>query len=88
MFTEDYREIEKYHQYILHSRELYLIERYNFDTLPLRIINRALALAVDETLHKYNVEVISDVPFGKGFLHMRARLLELLEQSKEKIEKV
>ena len=86
MFTEDYREFEKCHQYVLHSRELYLIERYNFDTLPLRIINRALKLAVDETLYKYKVETISDVPFGKGFLYMRTRLLELLEQSKERVE--
>lgn len=86
MFTEDYREFEKCHQYVLHSRELYLIESYGYDTLPLRIINHAFRLAVDETLHKYKVETISDVPFGKGFLYMRKRLLELLDQSKERIE--
>jgi hypothetical protein len=84
--SEDFKKFEKGYQYTLRSQEFYLIEKFKYDTLPLRVINRALRLAVDETLYKYRVETLSDVPFGKGYFDMRERLLELLEQSKKRVE--
>jgi hypothetical protein len=87
MNTKEFKNFEKGFQYCLHSRDMYMIERYGFDELPLRVINHAYRLAVDETLYKYNIEVLSDVAYGQAYEAMRVRFIELLKDIKENMEK-
>lgn len=88
--TPEYKEWEKNCQFVLKSREMSLLEEYEFDRLPLRTINKAFRLATEEILFKYNAEVLSDIPFGMGYGERRARFVELLktmlsEQNKDSI---
>ena len=85
--TKEFKQFEKSHQYILHARDMYMLEKYGYDTLPLRIINHAFRLAVDEVLLKYQVEVLSDIAYGQGYMAMRVRFIELLKESKENMER-
>ena len=84
--SKEFKQYEKGHQYTLHSRDTYFIERNGYDVLPLRIIHHDLRLAVDEVLCKYQVEVLSDIPYGQGYLEMRKRFAVLLKESKEMME--
>ena len=85
--TKEFKNFEKGFQYCLRSRDMYMIERYGFDELPLKLINHAYRLAVDETLCKYNIEVLSDVAYGQAYEAMRVRFIELLKDIKENVEK-
>lgn len=87
MNTKEFKNFEKGFQYCLHSRDMYMIERYGFDELPLKLINRAYRLAVDETLYKYNIKVLSDVAYGQAYEAMRVRFIELLKDLKAAIER-
>ena len=87
MNTKEFKNFEKGFQYCLHSRDMYMIERYGFDELPLKLINHAYRLAVDETLCKFNIEVLSDVAYGQAYEAMRVRFIELLKDIKENMEK-
>lgn len=77
--TPEYKEWEKNCQFVLKSRDMFLLEEYGFDKLPLKTINKAFKLATEEVLFKYDVEVLSDIPFGKGFEEKRVRFVELLK---------
>lgn len=85
--STDFKNFEMGHQYILHSHDMYFLEKNNYDTLPLRVINHAFRLAVDEILTKYHVKVLSDIPFGRGYCEMRERFAQLLKESKEIVER-
>ena len=84
--TKEFKQFEKGFQYVLHSRDMYMLERYGFDELPLKIINHAYRLAVDETLHKFNVDVLSDVAYGQAYLVMRTRFVELLQDVQKNVK--
>lgn len=87
MNTKEFKNFEKGFQYCLHSRDMYMIERYGFDELPLKLINHAYRLAVDETLCKFNIHVLSDALYGQAYAVMRERFIELLQDIKENVER-
>ena len=60
-----------------------MIKRYGFDELPLKLINHAYRLAVDETLYKFNIQVLSEAPYGQALVVMRTRFVELLQDIKK-----
>lgn len=78
--------MEKENLYSFHSREKFLIERYGFDRLPLKVINDCYRLAVDIVLCEYGVELLSDLPYGMGYMKTRNHFIELLTQAKELIK--
>ena len=84
--TKEFKQFEKDFQYVLHSRDMHMIERYGFDELPLKLINHAYRLAVDETLCKFNIDVLSDVAYGEAYSVMRARFVELLQDVQKNVK--
>lgn len=76
--NEKFREYMKEKQYhINHPRDEWIASKYGNKLLYNEIIELRL-IALRQTLIKYDVEVITDIPWGKGLLEYRIKWEEMM----------
>lgn len=84
---EQFREYMKYKQYKLSDRDQFIASLYG-DKLTYNEIVELRLLALREVLIKYGVEVITDIPWGKGLLEYRDKWEKMMEEViNEKVDK-
>ena len=78
--NEKFREYIKEKQYHINQRDEWIASKYGNKLLYNEIIELRL-IALRQTLIKYDVEVITDIPWGKGLLEYRIKWEEMMNEA-------
>lgn len=78
--NEKFREHMKTKQYYLGERDEWIASLYG-NKLTFNEIIKLRLCALEETLIKYNVEIITDIPWGKGIVEYRNKWEQLMEEA-------
>lgn len=77
---ETFREFMKEKQYHMNQTDEWIASRYGDILLYNEIIELRL-IALKQTLIKYNIEVITDLPFGQGLVEYRNKWKEMMSEA-------
>lgn len=80
MNPEEFREWNKTHQFKLNDRDMWIASLYG-DKLTFNEVIQLRYFAIKETLIKYNVEVITDISWGKGLLEYRNKWEQMMNEA-------
>ena len=78
--NEKFREYIKEKQYHINPRDEWIASKYGNKLLYNEITELRL-IALRQTLIKYDVEVITDIPWGKGLLEYRIKWEEMMNEA-------
>lgn len=81
----EYREIMRERQFKIPSKIEYLTKYYG-DFLTYNQITLLYSLAVSEVLITHNIEVISDLPWGKGLLLAKRKWIQLMDEALREVK--
>lgn len=77
---EKFRECMKEKQYHMNQRDEWIASRYGNKLLYNGIVELRL-IALRQILIKYNVEVITDIPWGRGLVEYRNKWIEMMSEA-------
>lgn len=78
--SEKFREYMKEKQYRMNQRDEWIASCYGNQLLYNEIIELRL-IALRQILIKYNVEVITDIPWGQGLFEYRNKWKEMMSEA-------
>lgn len=77
---EKFRECMKEKQYHMDQRDEWIASRYGNKLLYNEIVELRL-IALRQILIKYNVEVITDIPWGRGLVEYRNKWIKMMSEA-------
>lgn len=81
MFSyEDFKKYERARQYQLNERDQWIASQYG-DKLTFNEVMELRLIALRQSLIKHNVEVITDIPYGKGLLEYRNKWEQMMKEA-------
>lgn len=78
--NDDFREYMKTKQYRLNERDEYIASLYG-DKLSFNEIIELRLIALRQTLIKYDIEVITDLSWGKGLVEYRNKWEQMMKEA-------
>ena len=78
--NEKFREYMKEKQYHMNQRDEWIASRYGNELLYNEIVELRL-IALRQILIKYNVEVMTDISWGRGLLEYRNKWIEMMSEA-------
>lgn len=77
---EDFKKYERKRQYQLNERDQWIASLYG-DKLTFNEVMELRLIALRQTLIKHNIEVITDLPWGKGLVEYRDKWQQMMRDA-------